>query len=184
VSDTREIAWQGKWITAIRDGKWEYVTRNRGIGAVVIIAIEDGQVLLVEQYRVPIGMRCIELPAGLVGDDHEGEDPLDSAKRELEEETGYTCKRVEHLGGFGGPGRFRRRQAHRGRGGRCEIADAAGAEPAGQLTIAVLLRKQEPRVTACAGWDTRLLLSQEYRNYRKLSAYACSFNFRSGAGTT
>jgi ADP-ribose pyrophosphatase len=60
-----EIAWSGKWITAKRRGKWEYVSRARGIRAAVIVAIDDDDhVLLVDQYRVPLGKRCLELPAG------------------------------------------------------------------------------------------------------------------------
>ncbi|RYY23567.1 MAG: NUDIX hydrolase [Sphingomonadales bacterium] len=100
MSDAVEVAWQGEWITALRQGKWEYVSRARGIGAVVIVAIEDGHVLLVEQYRVPLGRRCIELPAGLIGDEAAGDTPLDAARRELAEETGYACERVEELGFF------------------------------------------------------------------------------------
>jgi ADP-ribose pyrophosphatase len=41
----------------------------------VILAVDDGHVILVEQYRVPLGARCLELPAGLVGDEEEGEEP-------------------------------------------------------------------------------------------------------------
>ena len=71
--DTPEqIVWQGKYITAKTKGRWEFVSRARGIRAAVIIAIEDGDILLVEQFRVPLGRPCIELPAGLVGD-HDGE---------------------------------------------------------------------------------------------------------------
>ena len=96
-----EIAWAGKWITAWRDGKWEYVSRSRGIQAVVILAIDaEDHVLLVEQYRVPLGRRCLELPAGLVGDEDEGDTPLLAARRELEEETGYSADRIEDLGFF------------------------------------------------------------------------------------
>lgn len=95
-----EIAWAGKWLTVLRDGKWEYVSRVRGIEAVVILAIDDGHVLLVDQYRVPLGRRCIELPAGLIGDEHAGDTALDAARRELEEETGYACADVEELGFF------------------------------------------------------------------------------------
>jgi len=76
-----EIMWEGRFITAKRDGKWEYVSRSRGIKAAVILAVEDGHVLLVEQYRVPLGKNCIELPAGLIGDETEGEDPLEAAGR-------------------------------------------------------------------------------------------------------
>ena len=93
-NEPEEIMWQGKFVTAKRKGKWEYVSRARGIKAAVILAVEDGHVLLVEQYRVPLGKSCIELPAGLIGDDTEGEDPLEAAGRELEEETGY---RAAHL---------------------------------------------------------------------------------------
>ena len=95
-----ETVWQGKWIVAKRQGKWEYVSRARGIEAAVIVAIDDGHVLLVEQYRVPLGRRCLELPAGLIGDDHDGDTALDAARRELEEETGYRAAHVEDLGYF------------------------------------------------------------------------------------
>lgn len=95
-----EIMWQGKFITARRQGRWEYVGRSRGIRAAVIVAIDDGHALLVEQYRVPLGQYCIELPAGLIGDDHEGEAAGSAAARELEEETGYRAERIEELGEF------------------------------------------------------------------------------------
>jgi ADP-ribose pyrophosphatase len=99
-TEPEEIMWQGKFITAKRRGKWEYVGRARGIKAAVILAVEDDHVLLVEQYRVPLGKNCIELPAGLIGDETEGEDPLKAAARELEEETGYQAKTLESLGEF------------------------------------------------------------------------------------
>lgn len=98
--EPEEILWQGRFITAKRRGKWEYVGRARGIKAAVILAVEDGHVLLVEQYRVPLGANCIELPAGLIGDQDAGEDALTSAARELEEETGYRADKLENLGEF------------------------------------------------------------------------------------
>ena len=101
MSDAVETAWEGKWVSVKKQGKWEYVSRSRGIRAVVIIAIDDdGQVLLIDQYRVPLGRRCLELPAGLVGDDHAEDTPESAAVRELEEETGYTAERVENLGEY------------------------------------------------------------------------------------
>lgn len=96
-----EVVWQGRFITAVKDGKWEYVRRARGIGAAVILAeTEAGEVLLVEQYRVPLGKRCLELPAGLIGDDEAGEAVEVAAARELEEETGYRAESIELLGDF------------------------------------------------------------------------------------
>lgn len=98
--EPEEVMWQGRFITAKRRGKWEYVGRARGIKAAVILAVEDGHVLLVEQYRVPLGANCIELPAGLIGDHDDGEDALTSAARELEEETGYRASKLEIVGEF------------------------------------------------------------------------------------
>ncbi|MFM5930126.1 MAG: NUDIX hydrolase [Novosphingobium sp.] len=98
-----QIVWQGRFVTAKVNGKWEYVSRSRGIRAAVIVAIdEEGQAILVEQYRVPLGRNCIELPAGLIGDhdDSADEDDLVAAARELEEETGYRAGRLESLGQF------------------------------------------------------------------------------------
>ena len=100
MAEPEEIMWAGKFVTAKRRGKWEYVARSRGIRAAVILAIENGHVLLVEQYRVPLGCNCIELPAGLIGDHDADEDALTSAGRELEEETGYRADRLEDLGAF------------------------------------------------------------------------------------
>lgn len=98
--EAETVMWQGRFITAKTRGKWEYVSRARGIKAAVILAMEDDHVLLVEQYRVPLGANCIELPAGLIGDHEEGEDTLMSAARELEEETGYRADHLEIVGEF------------------------------------------------------------------------------------
>jgi ADP-ribose pyrophosphatase len=94
------LEWAGRFVVAKRRGRWEYAGRARNIRAAVILALDAGHVLLVEQYRVPLGKYCLELPAGLIGDDTEEEDALTSAKRELEEETGYRAAHWEELGDF------------------------------------------------------------------------------------
>jgi len=106
-SDSSEVAaesvetmWQGRFIVARRQGRWEYVSRSRGIRAAVILAVDEGHVLLVEQYRVPLGRACIELPAGLIGDEAEEETVEAAAARELEEETGYRAARIDEIGEF------------------------------------------------------------------------------------
>lgn len=95
-----ETRWEGRFIAVKTQGKWEFVSRVRGIEAAVILAIDDGHVLLVEQYRVPLAANCLELPAGLVGDETEGEAIEIAAGRELEEETGYRAARIETVGRF------------------------------------------------------------------------------------
>jgi ADP-ribose pyrophosphatase len=95
----REIAWQGRYLSVVLQGRWEYAERVGHVPAVVIVALDDDALILVEQYRVPAGRRCLELPAGLVGDDGE-EDQETAARRELEEETGYRAGRIELLGDF------------------------------------------------------------------------------------
>lgn len=96
-----ETMWEGRFVKAMRRGKWEFAARARGIEAAVILAIDEtDHVLLVEQYRVPLGRRCLELPAGLVGDETAGETVETAAARELEEETGYRAARIVPLGHF------------------------------------------------------------------------------------
>lgn len=95
------VEWEGKWIRIVRDGRWEFVERCGGVHAVVILAEHEGKVILVEQARVPLGNRkCLELPAGLVGDEDPGATVEDTAIKELEEETGFTATHVERLGEF------------------------------------------------------------------------------------
>jgi ADP-ribose pyrophosphatase len=95
-----ELMWAGKYVRALKRGKWEYASRTRDIGAVVVLAETDGKVILVDQPRVPTDCRCIELPAGLVGDEDPNATIEGTAIKELEEETGYTAERVERLGEF------------------------------------------------------------------------------------
>ncbi len=93
-------AWEGRFLTVQVEGTWEFAARQGDIAAAVIVAIDEGHVILVEQYRVPIGRACLELPAGLVGDETAGESVAVAAGRELEEETGYRAAHIEDLGLF------------------------------------------------------------------------------------
>jgi ADP-ribose pyrophosphatase len=95
-----ELMWEGKFIRALRRGKWEYASRARDIRAVVILAEHDGKLILVDQPRVGPDCRCVELPAGLVGDIDPDATIEATAIKELEEETGFTAERVERLGDF------------------------------------------------------------------------------------
>lgn len=99
-----ETRWEGRFLTVRQQGSWEYVARSRGIHAAVILAIDDAadgrHVILVEQYRVPLKRRCLELPAGLVGDDVAHEPAEIAAQRELEEETGYRAANWRTVGEF------------------------------------------------------------------------------------
>lgn len=98
---TTETVWEGKYLSVRKAGTWEYAERIGSIAAAVIVAIDgEGQLLLVEQHRVPLGRTCLELPAGLVGDESAGESIADAARRELEEETGYSAALVEERGEF------------------------------------------------------------------------------------
>jgi ADP-ribose pyrophosphatase len=98
----RESVFQGRLLHLKRDrvrlpnGKLaerEYVEHP---GAVVIIALTDaGELVLERQYRYPLSAEFIELPAGKIDP---GENPADTARRELAEETGYVAARWRRLG--------------------------------------------------------------------------------------
>lgn len=67
-------------------------------GAVAVIAVtEENKIVLVRQFRKPLDRTIVEIPAGKL---EKGEDPLECAKRELEEETGYKSDQLEHLISF------------------------------------------------------------------------------------
>lgn len=94
-----QVAWEGRWLRIRTRGTWEYAERTHADGkAVIIVAVTpERKLLFVEQYRVPLQQRTIEMPAGLVGDNL-GEDTLESAAaRELLEETGWQANHVEVL---------------------------------------------------------------------------------------
>jgi ADP-ribose pyrophosphatase len=88
----------GKFLTLINEGHWEYVDRVHGTGVALIIGVTtDQKLLLVEQYRIPVHARTIELPAGIIGDEpgDSHESSAAAARRELLEESGYAAERVE-----------------------------------------------------------------------------------------
>ena len=99
MSDDCELLYEGRWLRLVRRGHWESCERVHGEGmAVIIIACTpDDEVLFVEQPRVPLGARTIEMPAGLVGDDHADDTLEAAARRELVEETGWEPGTVEVL---------------------------------------------------------------------------------------
>ena len=97
--DTKHTLYTGRWLRLVQIDTWESCERIHGQGmAVIVIAVTPAdEVLFVEQYRVPLGARTIEMPAGLVGDDRTDDTLTDAARRELIEETGWSPGRVEIL---------------------------------------------------------------------------------------
>ena len=99
MGESRETLFEGEWLRLVRIGHWESCERTHAQGmAVIVIAVTpDDEVLFVEQYRVPLGARTIEMPAGLVGDDRAEDTLAEAARRELIEETGWSPGRVDVL---------------------------------------------------------------------------------------
>lgn len=98
--EAAEILYQGEWLRMVRRGHWESCERTHGKDglAVLVIAVTPAdEVLLVEQYRVPLGAKTIEMPAGLVGDDDPDDTLEAAARRELIEETGWEPGRIDVL---------------------------------------------------------------------------------------
>lgn len=95
-----ELLYEGKFVRLLRRERWEYASRARNMNAVAILAEYEGQVILVDQPRVGPGCRCLELPAGLVGDEDPNESIESTAIKELEQETGFSAERIELLGAF------------------------------------------------------------------------------------
>jgi ADP-ribose pyrophosphatase len=95
-----ELMCEGKFVRLQKRAHWEYASRARNISAVVILAEYEGKMILVDQPRVAPDCRCVELPAGLVGDNDPNATVESTAIAELEEETGFTAARIERLGDF------------------------------------------------------------------------------------
>lgn len=69
------------------------VLRHPG-ASVVLPILSDGRIVLIEQHRAALGHNLLEIPAGLI---EEGEEPIDCARREIREETGYQANNLTHL---------------------------------------------------------------------------------------
>jgi ADP-ribose pyrophosphatase len=103
MSEDIQTLFETPYVALKTRNNWAYASRVKGRGAVGIIALtQENKIILVEQFRIPHNRNVIELPAGLIGDTDEGkeETPLEAAKKELWEETGYIA---ETLCAFGNP---------------------------------------------------------------------------------
>lgn len=91
---------QGRFLSLVSQNGWEFASRVGSTGVVAIIACTaDDEVLLIEQFRPPVGKIVIEIPAGLAGDiaGSESEAFAEAAHRELLEETGYAAASMREL---------------------------------------------------------------------------------------
>ena len=95
-----ETLYETRWIMLQRIGHWDFVRRPHSDSCVGILAITpEREIVLVEQFRIPVQRPVIEIPAGIVGDEeeHRGESLAETARRELLEETGYRAGKIEKL---------------------------------------------------------------------------------------
>ncbi len=96
----RKVLAEGRWLRMVVQNGWEYTERPNVTGTVGMVPVtDDGRIVLVEQYRIPVAKQVVELPAGLVGDTAEGRDETlpQAARRELLEETGYQASELTLL---------------------------------------------------------------------------------------
>jgi ADP-ribose pyrophosphatase len=91
--------YRGRYLSLKEVDGWEYVTRPNAHAVAVLAAVTpEREIVLVEQFRKPVNARVIELPAGLVGDQGDPDEPiLEAAGRELIEETGFEAESLELL---------------------------------------------------------------------------------------
>ncbi len=88
---------QGRYehLLKLKNGRCSVRDVVRHCGAVAIVALtENGKIALVRQYRTALDRVTVEIPAGKMDP---GEEPLDCAKRELKEETGFVAGRIAYL---------------------------------------------------------------------------------------
>ncbi|MDZ4816639.1 MAG: NUDIX hydrolase [Verrucomicrobiota bacterium] len=100
MSENKKLVHEGRHLNTVEVDGWEFVTRRQVCGVVVIAALTaDNKLILVEQFRIPLGRSVIELPAGLAGDvaGQENEKLAIAAARELQEETGYEAHDLEWI---------------------------------------------------------------------------------------
>ena len=89
--------YEGKFKRFVSENGWEFAERIHFCGVVAILPVtEDRKIILVEQYRPPVGKRVIEFPAGMAdgANGHESESLEEAARRELLEETGFEAREM------------------------------------------------------------------------------------------
>ncbi len=99
-NESPRILGEGRFLRLLDKNGWEYAERKGCTGVITVVAITDAdRVVLVEQHRPALGASVIELPAGLVGDEHGNHEEAmeEAAHRELIEETGYEAESFEFL---------------------------------------------------------------------------------------
>ncbi|MBS0218519.1 MAG: NUDIX hydrolase [Proteobacteria bacterium] len=141
-----ELLYQGNWLRLVKRGTWESCERvhHEGMAVLIIAVTPDDEVLFVEQYRVPLQARTIEMPAGLVGDERDDDTLEEAARRELIEETGWDARDVRVL--LIGPtssGMSNERIAFVRARDLVKVGDGGGTPDEG-ITVHAVPRKQAP----------------------------------------
>ena len=97
MSDDPEILFEGRHMIFLRRKGWEYLEHRTAPEAAMIVAITPAdEIVLAEEFRLPMNAPVMSLPAGLIGDEGP-EDAVDAARRELQEETGFAAPTLELL---------------------------------------------------------------------------------------
>ncbi|MCP4045575.1 MAG: NUDIX hydrolase [Gammaproteobacteria bacterium] len=99
MTKNQTIHFRGRFLGLTELSGWEYAFRTNASGVVVLVPVTNArELVLVEQYRIPVQSRVVELPAGLVGDHGDfDEDFKTAAQRELLEETGFSAATLDEL---------------------------------------------------------------------------------------
>ena len=132
------------------------------IGAVCVIALTEAkEILLVRQYRYPLGVETIEIPAGKMEPD---EEPIITAKNELEEETGYTCESLDLIGKFVSAPGFSNETVHHFLANNVTQLDTAVENDEGEFTELLTATKDQAHTMVANGeiFDLKTVYAIQY----------------------
>lgn len=99
---SKKVLYSTKYLRLVNLDGWDYIERTTGRDVVCVVPVlinkhGEPELIFIKEFRIPLQDHVISFPAGLVADVNKEETVVEAAYKELQEESGYSAKRLRHL---------------------------------------------------------------------------------------